>query len=193
MANVQQTNVRQYLDVLQLAPPSTVLPNIDEERITFVWPAAPEFLGAEFFAWRVDAADINGNVVTIDDVGGGGNTDPTYDRGQDRGVLYGRYYQSINVTLAGGTVSPIVVALRIRVIGDDGVVRGYEFANESLANPNEVNVGPIWIPPGFGALRITNVAVGGAGDTMTVRAIGQAVPEGMPPAILPGPITVEGT
>ena len=193
MSNVQQTNIRAYTDVLQPAPPSTSLPNIDTDRITWVWPASPEFLGAEWFAWRVDSADINGNVVTIDDVGGAGNTDPTYDRGQDRGVLFGRYYQSINIILSGGTVSPIVIGLRIRVIGADGVVRGYEFANESTVNPNEVNIGPIWVPPGFGAVRITNVAVGGAGDTMSVRAIGQAVPAGMPPAILPGPITAEGT
>jgi len=183
MGDVQNTDIRAPLDVLQVGPRVLNLPNIDERTLSWVYPLAGEFLAYRAAAWRTAAVSINGATIDVRD--DGSVVGITQDATVYQVAADGRFYTAIRIAIAGGAVDPMPVVVSQLVIPPGGGVQGYRLSTLSIANPGEACVGPIYVPPGQ-VLQVQNQANGGAGDTMTVFALGALNARGTPAILTPG-------
>lgn len=181
--NIQQPYIRRLLDLLTPSPLNTNMPTIDEERISWTLSTPPQWVAPRLVAWRSSNISINGtNAQCYDD---GSTAGFTYDSGDVRDMsIDGVFYTAVMVTLAGGTVSPIEIEMRVDVRQPAGTYVSYIHQISSIVNPDIGILGPVYIPP-RAALNIRNATAGGAGDTMAVRAFGFQHAEGTPPILTP--------
>lgn len=184
MVSIQETDIRAGLDLLEVDPPNTNLPSLDERQLAWVYPVPEEFIALSPIAVRSDAVSINGTGVIIRDDGLGSGT-LTFDLGTQAEIASeGRYYSGIEIALAGGTVNPIEIRGRWLVVPPGGGTVGYRAFTISVPNPGEMMLGPWYLPPRV-ILEVQNLTNGGAGDTMTFRGFGYSQPRGTSVPMIP--------
>ena len=181
MIDIQETNIRSGLDILEASPPNTSLPRLDERSMTWVYPTFPQWIDPQPFVWRTAAIDINGAQAAVDDDDTA--TALVLDRGDQRRIAtQGACYYSMQINLGGGTVTPILFQVSMVVVDLTGVKRAIALVFADVANPGKATVGPIYVPPGA-VLRVANFDVGGAGDTFNLAAYSLINEIGNPPSI----------
>lgn len=182
--NIQNTQIRAPLDILDGSPPNTEMPVLDEKTLSWVYAVEGAFISQDFTAWRTAQISIDtANVSILDD--GSGET-ITIDQGGNLAIAdEGRYYQSIACILRNGTVTPIEMAVDLRVTNPAGGVQGYHQSVVSQASPTRIVYGPIYAPPQF-VLEVRNITQGGLGDTLQVFAFALVHTRGNPVAMVPG-------
>tara|TARA_Y100000310_G_C20650172_1_gene798957 strand:- start:336 stop:893 length:558 start_codon:yes stop_codon:yes gene_type:complete len=176
--DIQNTNIRAPLDVLDPAPPNTNLPRLDERTIVWTLPIRQEFVAQRPKLLSFNGIDLNGATASI------GDTDtPTVQApvaGVDDVTDNMQRIWNVHCQLANGTVNPI----RIQVSMGAPTIATFPMATASVANPGSVRFGPVYIPNGFG-IRVTTLDNGGAGDTLDVDMIGFLAIAGAPLPIFP--------
>jgi hypothetical protein len=191
MLKIQNPQIRSVLDLLEASPPNSDMPLLDNKTLNWVYPVSPEFLNPDPVFWRLGPTSIDGTNINVLD-NNNGVTTLTFDQGgPPRIATEGRYYQSIEIRLAGGTVGTIGISISSRVTSDTGAIVAYLDRLIDMANPGRLVLGPIYCPPQV-VLQITNETQGGAGDTLDVFAHGLIQPIGTPTPMIP-PITFENT
>ena len=182
---IQNTDIRATIDQLEPDPPNTNLPSLDERTLVWTLPTDLSFLLIQPLFWRIPTTTINAtNLLVQDD---GATVALTMDQGEIPNLASnGRYYQNIQVTLAGGVVNPIEVQVSLTVTNAAGAVSGYVQATPLVQNPGRLTIGPFYATPGIG-LSVANNTQGGAADTMAVRANGFVHQRGTPVPIIPSP------
>jgi len=181
VVNIQATEVRGGLDVLDVSPPNTDLPSIDEKTINWVLNLDPGFISPNWFFTFTAALSINGAVqaVALDTPGDWAtayhirNGDVAIDDNEQQYVIGG-------AELRGGATTPIQVIMGVRVepIGLLAIARGL------MTNPGFYTWGPFFCPSGAGFEMSTTVN-GGVGDTVTFRAYGVTGTNGIKIADMP--------
>lgn len=185
------------MDALRVPPGEAAeLPLIDPKSIVWTMGIAPEWVGIEeqYFAWSIDAGDINGaNLVFRDDGAGSAGAITAAMNAPD--LTVGRFYDTVMVQLFGtGTVTPLRISLAIQIPTAAGFST-FAQGRISCANPGTAGgsgVGSfqsVYVPP-RGVLQVNNIDQGGAGDTMTVACCGVNARAEGPVPMLP-PMTVQ--
>jgi hypothetical protein len=183
---IQNTDIRATIDELEPDPPNTNLPTLDERTLVWTYPVDPAFVNYTPMFWFSNANPINGATVRVRD--NGTATIPTNLFGDLPIVArFGRYYTNVQIQLGGtGTVTPVRVSVFVSFVDPStGLTQDQAIFRNFLPNPGLANVGPVYCPPGS-ILAVGNDVVGGAGDTMAVRAQGVFHPKGTSIPMLPG-------
>jgi len=189
VVNIQDVNIRAGLDVLEVSPPNTNLPRLDETDLKWVYPVSPEFMPQGRIAFRSAAISINAANVAFDD--DNSTTNVTFDDEFGAPVIAttGRSYIGIRVVYAGGAVTPIETVLQLQFTDPAGTNRTYIVTGQNVTNPGEGFFGPFWAPPGV-VMSLTNVTQGGVGDTIAVQCYGNRHLVGTPVPFPPTPSIV---
>lgn len=185
MVSIQKTDIRATLDSLDVSPPNTNLPSLDEKTISWVLNLDPAWMAPGFFGFITNAFDIGGGqALFLDDNAAGTNVIPVMQYGRRLPGTAGaiapvtaresRAYQNIAVLIAGGVTNPLRVAVAIRVVGGANIT----IVTVDVPNPGQAVIGPILVPPGT-QLRIVS-QTGGALDTIRIDAVGTKAAPGAP-------------
>lgn len=193
MVSIQNTNIRATLDGLDVSPPNTNLPSLDEKTISWVLNLDPAWMVPGFFGLSTNNFDIGGGqAIFLDDNGAGTNVIPVvlYGDRNRAGVLpvnarQARAYQSILVAIAGGVTNPLRISMQVQILGGANNILQ---ATVDVPNPGQVQLGPLIVPPTT-QLRIVS-QTGGALDTIRITAIGVKAEPGAPLMIAGPPAVV---
>lgn len=186
MVDIQQTNIRRAVDLLTPSPPNTYMPRMDERALHFTYPVSPEFLTVNPVLLYTAATSINGTLLQMRD-DGTGTLAPAFYGDDIEVATEGRFYQVVAITLAGGTVNPIQCLVGIGMVDPGGTFRNFVIHRADVANPGYHFLSSVYVPPGM-VLAVQTTAAGGAGDTLTVHALGLKHVIGTPIQMLPAPV-----
>lgn len=190
MSGVQRPGLLAYFDIIDLAPPDRdSLPDMDGDRLTFVYPVQPEWVAEQDIAIR-SAVSLNGVTVTFIDTGVAPSQTITTDSETEVSGAVGRYYYNAQIEIAGGGTNPMGVSLVVDYPSQDGTQRAHIITTQDVANPGILNFSPIYVPP-TGQLRVTTNANGGIADSAEFRALGIQRRDQGPIPVIPG-IVVSG-
>ncbi len=167
---------------LQLSDASVDLPQIDPGNISPVLPVEPAWIRKGDIGWTDVGVSLNGIQITRSDLTNGSLVWDAINQGA---LIQGaqRYYHLVTFGLWGGIVSPIDISITVAQAAI--TVPIVELA---VANPGQVTVGPVYVPPGW-ELRWQTLQNGGAGDQLNVRSVGVQAPPGLPIPLVP-PVNV---
>ena len=172
---IQTADVLNTFERLNPTDASIDFGTIDPSIITPVFNMDAAFISQQFQLAQTFGTSLNGTTVNITDI-----SDLT-GQFQDRlpSVERQRYWQSVSVGIAGGTVNPIGVSFRLFVSGTT-----IETHRINVANPGFITVGPFFGAPGVG-VRVQTITNGGAGDELATKWQGFTAPSGVPIPLLP--------
>jgi hypothetical protein len=165
---IQTAEVINNLDRLNLEDVGVELPRVESGLLTPTYTIDPAWVSLEHSSGTNLATSINGTIVNMDDVG------MQVQQGPSLTVGIQRYWSNCQIRLVGGTVNPMEIYVASTFGGSSTV-----FLVLTMPNPGRVNIGPFLM--GLGTThRVSNGALGGAGDTMFVTRIGITAASGVP-------------
>jgi hypothetical protein len=182
ITGIQTPDVVHNIEQLQTADASIELPSIDPSALTPTFGLEPGWVRRGDISWNTAAVSINGANPTITDTDVTGVTILRFDALQQRRITVERQrmWNYIDISLGGGTVSPIL----INVFLDLPLLQSVFLGQFSGTNPGRIMIGPIYVPIGW-TFNIRNNTAGGGGDTIQVSAMGVQALSGVPLPLQP--------
>ncbi len=184
---LQSPDIVHNIERLIPADASIELPEVDPSILTPTLPIESGWVNMQPYIMQDGSIDLNGVTASRVDAGAGVATVATTLFNTAPTQTDQRFYQTISVELTGGTVSPIMIFVNLRV---QNVATNY--TRIDCANPGSLVINSVYVPAGM-ILQVGTAENGGAGDLLHLGWSGISCPSGVRIAATPAPTTLTHT